>query len=84
MIGWLLGTRIGRWIGGALAAAAAVFTVLQMAKRQGAKDALAKVKEADQERSNEIEKRADDALRKHDGDTRPVDERLRGYDRLRD
>lgn len=67
MIGWLIGSRFGRWAGIALGALAAFLAI----KQSGARDARKDGKIDDLENANDIRDRADDAtssehLRKFD------------------
>lgn len=76
---WLL-SPIGRWLSAIGAAIAALAGVYLFGRREGAQRA----READYQRGREIRESADEILRKHDGDFRPVDERLRSKGHLRD
>ena len=84
MLGWLLNTRIGRLVGAALAGIGILLGAFLMGKREGGQRARERAREADRDNAQDIEERVDEALRKHDGDTRPVDDRLRERGRLRD
>lgn len=81
---WLLSTRAGRFLSAAVAGLVALLGVYAAGRRDGSSRARQRASEADTERAREIEERADEALRRHDGDTRPIDERLRERGRLRD
>lgn len=81
---WIAGSKVGRYVAAAGALVAAVLFILAKAKRDGAREALSDMKEKDRDRSNEIEDRADEALRRRDGDTRDVRDRMRDDGRLRD
>ena len=64
------------YIAGALVVITAYF--------KGASDTKNKAKVEDLEGAIDVHKRVDQALRDLDGDTRPVDDRLRKHGRLRD
>lgn len=84
MLAWIAGTRIGRYAAAAFGLLLLVLGAKAKWTRDGKVKERAKNREKDQENAQEIENRVDDALRKHDGDTRPVDDRLRERGRLRD
>lgn len=78
--GWFRGSTVGRYLaiaGGILLAAWVVYA-------RGKSAARAEAEVDDLKGALDVHHRADEALRRADGDTRPVDERLRGHNRLRD
>lgn len=79
MIGWL----IGRWQT-ALAWAAFAAAVVLAIFRAGVRRERDRAEARDLRGALDVHHRVDEALRRHDGDTRPVDERLRAKGRLRD
>ena len=79
-LSWLWSSKLGRAIAAIGAALLGVLLVYQRGRSDQRKDA----KVEDMEHAIEIRKRADQAARDADGDTRPVDDRLREHKRLRD
>ena len=71
MIGWLIGTRIGRALAGVGAALLAILTFGAVKKREGRKDAQNDMKEADHERAKDIrdnvDRKLDKRVRKMEG-----------------
>ncbi len=67
-----------------IAGAIGVTLVFLFGRSNGKKTERLKMERADSQNASEIRERVDDTLRKHDGDTRPVDDRLRDKGRLRD
>lgn len=53
-------------------------------QNSGKKSERLRQERKDTQNARQIEERVDETIRKHDGDTRPVDERLRDKGRLRD
>ena len=84
MIGWIMGTRLGRALAAAAAAIAAVGAVFLAGRRGGRKDAERERMEVDLERSEHIREKAADARRGAPRDVDDADERLRRAGRLRD
>jgi len=80
MLRWLAGSRAGRVV----SAIGAFLLALAAAKRSGRKAAQAEAEHAALEQYQATRQRADEALRKAEGDTRPVDARLQSHGRLRD
>ena len=80
----ILRSRPVRWLGLALAALLAGLGIHAAGRREGRKEASERALERDVDNAKDIEERADEALRRLDGDTRPVDERLRARGHLRD
>jgi hypothetical protein len=83
-LAWITGSRVGRAVGGAVVLLLAVLGVYTAGRREGSQRAKSQAKEADYEHAEQIRERKDDALRRLDGDTRPVDERLHDLDGFRD
>lgn len=82
MIGWLLGTRLGRFLAAAGAVALAIGAALLTGRSQGRRGALTDVKAKDAAQGNEIRRRVAVTKENHDeiidsisDDT--LDERLR-------
>jgi len=71
MIRWLLGTRIGRAIGGALAAVGLFLGIIAHQRRDAARDATQRLKDKDQENATAIRDRVErdlpDKLREYEG-----------------
>ena len=74
---WFLTTRIGRALSAAGAVLLALLAIFTAGKRRGGEIARRRAREADAARANELEEKADETLRRLDGDHRDVDERLR-------
>ena len=70
MIGWLLGTRLGRALSAAAAAVAALLTLRAVWRRDGAQEARRRAQEDDYENADAIRDRVD----------RDLDERVRELD----
>ena len=83
IIGEIVG-GFGGWIAGLGAIIVAIAGIWFGGRQSGASKAKRKAKEADYEQADKIRKRADEAFRHLDDDTRPVDERLRDLDGFRD
>lgn len=67
-----------------IAGAIGIASVFLFGRSNGKKTERLKMERADSQNASKIRERVDDTLRKHDGDTRPVDDRLRDKGRLRD
>ena len=80
LLRWLAGSRAGRVV----SAIGAFLLALAAAKRSGRKQAEAQAERDALEQYQDTRQRADEALRKDEGDTRPVDARLQSHGRLRD
>ncbi len=77
---WLVTSRAGR----AAAAVAGILLTLLVARRAGYRAARRDRALEDAGAAIDIRRRADQAFRRAEGDTRPVDERLAEHGRLRD
>jgi hypothetical protein len=84
MLDLILGSGLGQILAGTGALIAVIFGAWMRGRSSGANKAKTKAKEADHERANEIRETKDEALRRLDGDTRPVDERMQQLDGFRD
>ena len=80
IFGWLAGTRAGRLVAAAGAAALGILAIYG----KGRRDARAAQERANLENYAETRKRADEALKRAEGDQTDPDERLRKHGRLRD
>lgn len=71
MMGWLLGTRVGRWLAVIGAALVALAGAVLMGRREGRKDARQKAKDEDHESAADIRgnvrRNLDDRVREMDG-----------------
>lgn len=81
---WLQTSRLGRYVAAAGAVALFLVTFGLSQRRAGAQGAKRKAKEADHENAEQIRERADDAMRRLDGDNSHVDDQLRRLGGLRD
>lgn len=75
-----MNSRVGRGVGLIAVAVLAAFGI----RRSGYKAAQRDRTAADAQSSLDIRRRADEAMRRAEGDTRPVDERIAEHGRLRD
>lgn len=82
MIGWIAGTRIGRWLVGAAMALAALAGIWAAGRREGQRTAKADALKKDVENADKIRERAEDARR--GVPVGNVTEWLRQQGRLRD
>jgi hypothetical protein len=81
---WLAGTRLGRAIAAGGAFIAILGGVYLRGRLTGSQRAKRKAKEIDHAAAKKVTERADDALRRVDGDNRPVDDKLGDIGGFRD
>lgn len=84
MLGWIMGTKLGRGLSAALAALVTVWWIYTDARSKGRKEAERDAREADHERADEVREKAAQA---RDNGPRSVDDAdrvLRDRGRLRD
>lgn len=77
---WAILGEFWPYIAGAIGAV----SVFLFGRSNGKKTERLKMERADSQNASKIRGRVDDTLRKYDGDTRPVNDRLHNKGRLRD
>lgn len=68
LVAWLSGSRIGRALAGVVVFLGGILAAWLIGRREGRRGAETRAKLEDYENADEIRHRADDALRRFDGD----------------